>query len=123
MPREVHFNNYVRTKICASESGKWRDLAVELLNDDYAVTVLDARTQNIRGEKQRCSVMFKFWLEKQPQATWKQLIDALYAIELDSLANDVTYFLIQGQKHIDSKSPKQSKQVEVDQPQNQDDGE
>ena len=129
VPKEKYLNKYVRDKVCASEYKKWRELAIELLDgDDDAVAALDARTYNM-DEKQCCSVMFRFWLERQPQATWKQLVDALYEIKLNQVAADVKNLLIQSKtvlvgkrKRIDSKPSKRSQRVKVDQPQNQEDG-
>ena len=69
-------------------------MGIELLGDDDNIAELDARTYNM-SEKQCCSVMFKFWLERQPQATWRQLIDALYVLKLNRVANDVENLLIQ----------------------------
>ena len=45
-------------------------------------------------EMKCCSVMFKLWCERQrPQATWRQLIDALYEVQLNRIASDVESLL------------------------------
>ena len=68
-------------------------MGAELLNDDD-ITELDAGTRNM-DEKQCCSVMFKMWLERQPKATWRQLIDALYAVKLNRIADELENLLMQ----------------------------
>ena len=89
-PKEIYFNEYVRDKICGA--GQSRDLGVQLLVDDDDIAVLDARTRNM-DEWQRCSVMFQLWRERQPRATWRQLIDALKKIKLNTVANDLENLL------------------------------
>ena len=42
---------------------------------------------------QCCSDMFSLWLERQPEASWGQLINALIRINLGSLANEVEALL------------------------------
>lgn len=69
----------------------------ELLNNDDDITALDAATHGM-DEKQCCSVMFRMWLERQPKASWRQLIDALYVIKLNRIANELENLLIQS-KH------------------------
>ena len=92
-PKEIYFNKHVRDKVCgASEPGKWRDLGIQLLVDDDGIAVLNARTRNMH-EKQCCSVMFELWRERQPHGTWRQLISALYEVELYKVANDVENLL------------------------------
>ena len=110
-PKASYLNKHVRDKICASEARKWEDLGRELLDDDD-MPALAARTHNM-SEKQCCSEMFKLWLERQPEASWRQLIAALRVLKLNRLAGDVENLLIQ--------SPKQST-VQCNQPQNQEDG-
>ena len=108
-PKEIYLNKYVRDKVCgSSEPKKWRDLGVELLNNDDDIKALDGLICNM-DEKECCSKMFKFWRERQPLATWRQLIDALYVVKLNRIADDVEKLLI----------PKEQMQVST----NQHDGE
>jgi len=37
----------------------------------------------------RCSEMFKLWLERRPEASWRHLINAIRRIRLDNLASDI----------------------------------
>ena len=93
LPKVKYLNRYVRDKVCASEPKKWEDLGKELLDDDD-IPALVAKTRNM-DEKQCCSEMFKLWLERQPKATWRQLIDALLVLKLNRLAYDVENLLMQ----------------------------
>ena len=69
-------------------------------DNDSSIAVLDAKTRD-KDERQCCSIMFKYWREKQPQATWRQLINALYAVELNKIANDLEMLLMPGEQKID----------------------
>ena len=42
----------------------------------------------------RCSSLFSLWLQRQPEANWKQLIDALIKIKLNLLAAEIKKSLI-----------------------------
>lgn len=64
------------------------------MRNDNDIAEMNALTCN-KDEKQCCSVMFKLWLERQPGASWRQLIDALRAIRLDRVASDVEKLLQQ----------------------------
>ena len=54
----------------------WKDLGLELLgtgsNDD-----LEVIKNNNTDLRDRCSAMFQLWLDRQPTASWRQLIQAL----------------------------------------------
>ena len=41
-----------------------------------------------------CSSLFSLWLQRQPEANWKQLIDALIKIKLNLLASEIKKSLI-----------------------------
>jgi len=75
---------------------KWYDLGVELLEADD-VTTLDAIHSGHPSDLSACCTkMFKIWLEKQPTATWNQLIEALRqpGIELNDLATKIKQMLL-----------------------------
>ena len=42
-----------------------------------------------------CSSLFQLWLQKQPNASWRQLIEALNKISLNRLATEIERKLIQ----------------------------
>ena len=41
-----------------------------------------------------CSSLFTLWLQRKPEANWKQLIDALITIKLNVLAAEIKKSLI-----------------------------
>ena len=77
-------------KVLTDEPGvatKWYKLGVELL--DSNTSVLDVIETNYQSDDDRCSRMFKKWLEMKPDASWSQLVAALNDIGLKSAANSV----------------------------------
>ena len=41
-----------------------------------------------------CSRMFQLWLQRQPNASWKQLIEALKEVDLNHLATQIEGMLM-----------------------------
>ena len=73
---------------CESNSQAWKDLGAELIPDgDDAVRAIAAN--NPSDLTRCCALMLDKWLEKEPKASWKQLIEALNEIELNSLAAEI----------------------------------
>ena len=68
---------------------KWYTLGVELLDGDTAV--LDVIETNYQSDDDRCSRMFKKWLEMKPDASWSQLVTALNDIGLNTAADNVRH--------------------------------
>ena len=66
----------------------WKDLGVELLgtgsNDD-----LEVIKNNNTDLRDRCSAMFQLWLDRQPTASWRQLIQALKGMRLNHFAHQL----------------------------------
>ena len=61
--------------------------------------VLNAINHNNPGDPMQCtSAMFRLWLERQPGASWNQLIEALKApsIRLEALAFKIEGMLLEG---------------------------
>ena len=55
---------------------------------------MNAKTHNIITDEKKCSsVVFELWRERQPQATWRQLINALYEVGLNRVAHDLENLL------------------------------
>ena len=81
-------NRYVRGPLCARDTPLWKDLGIELLgggsNDD-----LNIIKNNNSDVQDCCSKMFQLWLERQPTASWRQLIQALKQLKLNYLATQV----------------------------------
>ena len=64
-----------------------------------SVTDVNTISANNRGDVVGCcSSLFTVWLQRQPEASWKQLIDALIKIKLNMLASEIQKSLIPEQK-------------------------
>ena len=70
----------------------WKDLGKELIpNDDTALGVIAV---NANGDVITCcESLFKVWLERQPEASWRQLIGALKEIKQGTLATQIEEML------------------------------
>ena len=75
---------------------KWYDIGLELLEqkDERAVNVI--KKNNAGNIIECCMEMLELWLNKKPDATWNQLIEALKApgIELNSAASEIEKMLL-----------------------------
>ena len=93
-PDDKYLNKYVRGKVCAAGTNKWRDLGIVLMGQD-AVTDLDMmRVDYPNNVQECCSRMFTEWRQRTPKASWKQLIEALKEVELTQLASELEELLI-----------------------------
>ena len=95
-----YLNSHVRSHICgacAFNSEIWKDLGLELLGQD-SVADLNTISVNNRDVVGCCASLFSLWLQRQPEATWKQLIDALIKTKLNLLASEIKKSLIPGQQ-------------------------
>ena len=93
-PDDKYLNKYVRGKVCAAGTNKWRDLGIVLMGQD-AVTDLDMiRVDYPYNVKECCSRMFTEWRQRTPKASWKQLIEALKEVKLAQLASELEELLI-----------------------------
>ena len=75
---------------------KWYDLGIELLEPEDTHTLDEIEKNHPTDVSTCCTKMFRLWLDKQPEASWEQLIQALREpiIELNELANTVEQNLI-----------------------------
>ena len=90
-PALKHLNRHVRPHI----TDKWHDIGVELLDveDESALNTIKV---NNPGDGHKCTAeMLQLWLEKKPDASWNQLIQALKApiIKLEDLASKIEALL------------------------------
>ena len=79
-----------------SATTKWYDLGVELLAEEDVKALDEIRSNYPRDASTCCTKMFQLWLDRQPEASWRQLIEALREpnIELKELANTIEQKLI-----------------------------
>ena len=92
-PDDKHLNKYVREKVCAAGTDKWRDLGIVLMgqNDVYVLDIIKA---NSNDNVACCTRMFTEWRQRTPTASWKQLIEALKEVKLTQLASELEELLI-----------------------------
>jgi len=89
-PQEKYLNKYVRDQVCLT----WRDLGIELLPNAGAVLdIINANKQN--DLRECCSAMFKLWLEREPEASWRKLIVALNQLKKFHLAYSIEQLFLQ----------------------------
>ena len=92
-PDDKYLNKYVREKICAAGTNKWRDLGIELMEQD-AIPSLDVISANHTNNVECCTRMFTEWRQRTPKPSWKQLIEALNEVKLTQLASELEELLI-----------------------------
>ena len=105
-PDDKYLNKYVRGKVCAAGTNKWRDLGIVLMGQDD-VYVLDIIKANSTDNVECCSRMFTEWRQRRPKASWKQLIEALKEVKLTQLASELEELLIPSvecHEHVEQES-------------------
>ena len=78
-------------------SAKWFELGAELLENDTALTVIQASHPSDFNEC--CIKMFKKWLDVNPHASWSQLVTALNKIGMATVADVVSKQYISGTRN------------------------
>ena len=69
----------------------WYDIGLKLLNDYAKLDVMEK--DNPGKSEECCTEMFKIWLERNPDASWNQLITVLEGIELNTAAKNIKSYL------------------------------
>ena len=114
-PDDEYLNKYVRGKVCAAGTNKWRDLGTVLMGQD-AVTDLDViRINHPNDVEECCSKMFTKWRQRTPKASWKRLIEALKEVKLTQLASELEELLISSVECCVEQESKISQQSEKQQ--------
>lgn len=91
-PETKYLNRYVIEEVCASGPEAWSRLGNELLEEKGAAA-LNVIKSNVTESTMRCAEMFRLWLERQPDASWRRLITAMKKIRMHTLASDVEELL------------------------------
>ena len=77
---------------CKVNPQTWNNLGLELLPDaETELITISVQKNNVID---CCSSMFQLWIQRQPNASWKLLIEALKKINLNNLAAQVEGMLI-----------------------------
>ena len=75
---------------------KWHDLGLKLLNEQQPYTQHWTKICDIPpNDKLQCGKMLECWINATPEATWNDLINALTAISLSSIADDIIKEILQ----------------------------
>ena len=90
-PSLKYLNRHVRKPV----GSKWYDLGVDLLEQNDVNELTRIQSDHPTDSTISCRKMFELWLDKQPEASWNQLIQSLRqpGIELFSLATDIEKML------------------------------
>ena len=93
-PDDKYLNKYVREKVCAAGTNKWRDLGIVLMGQDAVASLDVIRVDYPNNVKECCSRMFTELRQRTPKASWKQLIEALKEVKLTQLASELEELLM-----------------------------
>lgn len=79
-------------------ANRWYDIGLELLEQKDEQAVRQIKGNNVGNVAESCTKMLELWLDRQPNASWNQLIEALRApgIELNDAASKIERMLSSG---------------------------
>ena len=84
-------NEFVRNDIAS----KWHDLGVELLDEEQRSTLCNIEEDYLKVED-RCTELFKYWLNAHTDASWNKLLEALEKLEQNNLAKKIKRNILKG---------------------------
>ena len=82
---------FVRNDIAS----KWDNLGVELL-DDEQLSKLKNIAKNEDEVEDRCTKLFNYWLDTDPDASWNKLLEALKNMEQNNLVDKIKRKVLKG---------------------------
>ena len=91
-PEEKYLNRHVIKEVaaaCAYQPDVWRDLGIELLGKDGIAELDVIKANNTNDVTKCCSKMLSLWLQRQIEASWNQLIEALEQVKLNRIAKEI----------------------------------
>ena len=95
-PKEIYLNRHIRLPLCAAcdvNPQAWKDLGTELMPDAEAeLSAISAEHPD--SLVKCCSSLFQLWLQRESNASWKQLLDALKKVNLNHLATQIEGMLV-----------------------------
>ena len=77
-----------------SATHKWYDLGIELLEPEDIHTLDEIQKNYPRDVGMCCTKMLQLWLERQPDASWEHLLQALKEVEMNDLASTIEQELL-----------------------------
>jgi len=93
-PDLKYVNRFIKDHVC-STAYKWWDLGIELLSSDLSHKLNVIKTNGGNNATVCFNEMIKLWLQSQPNACWKQLIEAFTCLKLNTLAATIECSLLQ----------------------------
>ena len=98
-PALKYLNRHVVKRIAA----KWYDIGLELMEIEDQENLTTMKVQYAASIVEGSNQMLRFWLDRQPHASWNQLIEALKAnhIGFYSLAVDIERMLYPEGMYVD----------------------
>ena len=84
-----------RVRIISTASHKWKEIASIISNDAHQTSVLEEKYRSDPNECLR-QVFIQYFIDKKPQKyshDWNGLIELLYDVDLEALAEDVEHAL------------------------------
>ena len=72
---------------------QWSKLGIDLLGENEEFKIIMEKYSN--DDEKCCSEMFRLWLDRDPKASWNQLIKSLSKINLETLVKQIKQELLQ----------------------------
>ena len=91
-PEDKYLNRHVVSEVvaaCAHQPDIWRDLGIELLGQGEIVRLDMIKANNSHDVTKCCSAMLTLWRQRQTDASWSQLIEALKQLKLNRVAREI----------------------------------
>jgi len=91
---------------CAHHPDVWRDLGIELLGQGEISQLDVIKVNNGNDVTKCCSEILALWRQRQPSASWSQLIEALRQVKLNRIATEIEKLLVPSEKQQDKMETK-----------------
>ena len=95
-PEDKYLNRHVVNEVaaaCAYHPDIWRDLGIELLGQDGRADLDVIKANHSDKVTKCCSAMLTLWRQRQTNASWSQLIEALKQLKLNRVATEIEKLL------------------------------
>ena len=107
-----HLNCWVKEKICAEGMDYLKELAEVLLPGGVGTTQIKIIAENHHGDIKCCFTdLVSVWSQREIDATWQKLIDALKDTKKLALANDIENSLLETPVMVTTQQEKGNQQV------------
>ena len=95
-PEDIYLNRHVVSEVaaaCAYHPDIWWDLGIELLGQDGRAELDIIKANHSDDVKKCCSAMLALWRQRQTNASWRHLIEALNQLKLNRIATEIEKLL------------------------------